>query len=195
MMYWSAIAERVVAIEQLMFADETSLDGRTMRRKRGWGPRGQRVQIIEMYHRGRRISILALFGIAGFIDARFVYGAFDAANFMEAMVDLVEAYMLPCPQRRSLLVLDNCNIHHMYELDLVDLIRRKGGRLLYLAPYSPIDNPIESAFNVFKAYWKRHGAELNEMPAFQAITTALLWCYADPSTGAQKCFADSGYVD
>lgn len=73
--------------------------------------------------------------------------------------------MNPFPAERSVLVLDNCRIHHNEELyDLVrdagELSRNivntsllkhdpvlKGCLLLYLPPYSPDLNPIEESFS------------------------------------------------
>jgi transposase len=70
--------------------------------------------------------------------------------------------MNPFPAERSVLVLDNCRIHHNKELyDLVhdagmllldmendrDSNFHQGCLLLYLLPYSPDLNPIEESFS------------------------------------------------
>ncbi|KAG2340026.1 hypothetical protein BDR05DRAFT_1002795 [Suillus weaverae] len=53
--------------------------------------------------------------------------------------------MNPFPAERSVLVLDNCRIHHNEEL--YDLVHDAGCLLLYLPPYSPDLNPIEESFS------------------------------------------------
>jgi len=53
--------------------------------------------------------------------------------------------MNPFPDERSVLVLDNCRIHHNEAL--TDLVRAAGCLLLYLPAYSPDLNPIEESFS------------------------------------------------
>ena len=69
----------------------------------------------------------------------------------------------PYPGKRSVVVLDNCSIHHDEEIrELVveecgeisstALLCCAGARLVYLPPYSPDFNPIEEAFSAMKAW-------------------------------------------
>lgn len=53
--------------------------------------------------------------------------------------------MNPYPDFRSVLVLDNCRIHHNEAL--VDMVRAAGCLILYLHAYSPDSNPIEESFS------------------------------------------------
>jgi transposase len=72
--------------------------------------------------------------------------------------------MNPYPANRSILVMDNCRIHHNIELvDIVnavgmsphlklyprdnDSLDSLGCLLIYLPPYSPDMNPIEESFS------------------------------------------------
>jgi len=72
--------------------------------------------------------------------------------------------MNPYPANRSILVMDNCRIHHNIELvDIVnsagmfphlklypqgnDSLDYLGCLLIYLPPYSPDMNPIEESFS------------------------------------------------
>ena len=64
--------------------------------------------------------------------------------------------MLPYPNPKSILVMDNCSIHHV---DYVkDYIEDCGILLLYLPPYStdfnPDFNPIESVFSFMNDYFE-----------------------------------------
>jgi len=72
--------------------------------------------------------------------------------------------MNPYPANRSILVMDNCRIHH--NIELVDIVNAAGMSpclkfyilgddspsslgclLIYLPPYSPDMNPIEESFS------------------------------------------------
>jgi len=53
--------------------------------------------------------------------------------------------MKPYPDARSVLVLDNCRIHHNDAL--LDLVWAAGCLVLYLPAYSPDFNPIEESFS------------------------------------------------
>ena len=58
----------------------------------------------------------------------------------------------------SIFILDNCPAHKKHEAELRALVEGKcDAKLIFLAPYSPIDNPIEVVYNCFKACWRRHG--------------------------------------
>ena len=62
--------------------------------------------------------------------------------------------MLPYPNPKSIIVMDNCSIHHV---DYVrDFITDSGILLMFLPPYSPDLNPIESVFGFLKGYLKMH---------------------------------------
>jgi len=62
--------------------------------------------------------------------------------------------MNPFPQKNSVLVMDNAQIHH--DEFLVNLIESIGCKVLFLPPYSPDFNPIETAFSVIKSWLKRN---------------------------------------
>lgn len=116
-------------------------------------------------------------------------------EFMDDVQGSIIPFLNPFPQPSSVLVLDNCGIHHTYEEDhLRDMVEARGAILLFLAPYSPIDNPIETSFNVFKACWKRNQIILNSLEdQHEAIRWCFENCYKDPALSAQKSFARCGY--
>jgi len=58
------------------------------------------------------------------------------------------------PNKHSVLVLDNAQIHH--DNILIEYIEAFGGRVKFLPPYSPDFNPIESSFSVIKSFLKRY---------------------------------------
>ena len=54
----------------------------------------------------------------------------------------------------SVLIMDNCSIHHIQEVK--DILLQAGILLLYLPPYSPDLNPAEELFSYVKYYLKSH---------------------------------------
>jgi transposase len=62
--------------------------------------------------------------------------------------------MNPFPQKNSVLVMDNAQIHH--NEFLVNFIESVGCKILFLPPYSPDLNPIEIAFSSIKSWLKKN---------------------------------------
>jgi transposase len=62
--------------------------------------------------------------------------------------------MNPFPGKNSVLVMDNAQIHH--DEYLVNLVESVGCKIIYLPPYSPDLNPIETAFSLIKSWLKRY---------------------------------------
>lgn len=71
--------------------------------------------------------------------------------------------MNPYPYPNSVLIMDNCSIHHGGRV--AELAKARGVRLLYLPPYSPDFNPIEKAFGILKAHLRRNQLMANTGPA------------------------------
>ena len=77
---------------------------------------------------------------------------------------------------KSVLVLDNCSIHHVHEV--LEVFRTTGIVVMFLPPYSPDYNPVEEAFSYVKYYLKRHDDLLQQLDdkspiiesAFKSIT-------------------------
>lgn len=189
-LYWQFIYQEVPDPSWLVFADETSLDGRALRRKRGWSERGKPVVITDLYHRGTRISILAVFTYDGTVKFRWVVKAYTAEFFMDHIVELIDEVIRPLPGPSCILVLDNCAIHHTHEDELRAACARKGGQCIFLAPYAPDDNPIEKVFNAFKLRWRADAALLVHMDTTAAIEA----CFRLSNTEqAEKTYASCAY--
>ena len=77
----------------------------------------------------------------------------------------------------SVLVLDNCSVHHVFEV--TELLAKAGIVVLFLPPYSPDLNPAEEAFSFVKQYLRMHDELLQAIrdpshvlqAAFDAITS------------------------
>ena len=62
--------------------------------------------------------------------------------------------MNPYPGDNSVIVMDNARIH--YDVELITLLERLGYHIVFLSPYSPDFNSIETAFLVIKLWIKRN---------------------------------------
>lgn len=109
----------------------------------------------------------------------------------------------PYPGPRSVLILDNCSIHHAEEIrhlvedEACTCARFLGFRttadfhlvckLVFLPPYSPDYNPIELAFAHMKAFFRRnrHDRTLSVMDRA---------CYGITPRMAKQYFIASGYM-
>ncbi|KZP08227.1 hypothetical protein FIBSPDRAFT_679005, partial [Athelia psychrophila] len=101
---------------QLMFGDEASKDEWTSARRRGWSEEGVRCVQRRVFIRGIRYSILLILMLDGIIAYNIVKGSITTAKFIQFLKVLVLSLMNPYPGPRSVLVLDNCRIHHAEEI-------------------------------------------------------------------------------
>ena len=93
------------------------------------------------------------------------------------------------PAKHSVLIMDNARIHH--NDDLVAAVEEIGGRVLYLSPYSPDFNPIETAFSALKSWLKRYRDLVNHFDPVYLILVAL--AQTTPEI-ARKYFKESVYL-
>ena len=72
--------------------------------------------------------------------------------------------------RNSVLILDNCSVHHVHEVD--QALSDCGVITHYLPPYSPDYNPIELAFSKVKYAIKSMEAEMQAINDLETIVLA-----------------------
>ncbi|KAG2150764.1 hypothetical protein DEU56DRAFT_869105 [Suillus clintonianus] len=109
---------------EFVVIDETSKNDRTYARHYGRAPRGHRAQLTDVFVQGDRI---------GYIAAHVVEGSLNSREFYDFIAEDVLPHMSPFPGERSIIVLDNCRIHHSE--DLVDLVESAG---LFLSLFLPL---------------------------------------------------------
>ena len=86
--------------------------------------------------------------------------------------------------------MDNAKIHH--DANLISLIERSGCRVIFLSPYSPDYNSIETAFSTIKL-WIKHNRDF--MKACDDLIYALLVaCSQITPQMAQSFFMSSIYL-
>ena len=78
--------------------------------------------------------------------------------------------MNPFPGEASVAVMDNCQVHNKAELEQVADVMRSV--VLFLPPYSPMFNLIESMFGTYKQWLKSNRDVVSQHPADVAINMA-----------------------
>merc|ERR1711865_71718 len=147
-----------VTFEMFCFIDETHTDYRDWRRRRGYMPRGRPPTVFDLFI-GRRYTMIAAANCYGFLvdvcmrgfsEISDGYGNNNTESFLRwfehALLPHLGSFMLR--ERNSIIVLDNCIIHHKEEIER--LAATKGCVVLWLPTYSPDYTIIETAFAKLK---------------------------------------------
>ena len=127
----NCMADLVTDPEMLMFGDEAHKDERMSDRWTGWSQQGLRCIQRKCFVWGKRFFILPILTLDGIIAHDIVEGSVTSERFVEFLQELVvccyilwlhhltEIYLPltnPYPGPHSVLVLDNCHIHHAEEI-------------------------------------------------------------------------------
>ena len=75
-----------ILASMVVSVDETSKDNRTIFRRFGWAPQGQRAQAAVDFVRGDRFSIVAALSIGGYVATCVVPGSVDSDEFFDFIV-------------------------------------------------------------------------------------------------------------
>ena len=166
-------ALRKAYIEQLMkatsenktivYIDESNVN-LFLRRKQGRSRMGQRAVAKLPSCKGANvhmISGLTQSGLVGFERRRGSYKGADCKQWVKKLLDdLIEG---GTASNDIAVVIDNAPGHSKLEEVIKDY---DGCQLIRLAPYSPMLNPIESAWSVIKSHLaQQEAAQLSELPA------------------------------
>ena len=99
------------------------------------------------------------------------------------------------PEPKSILVMDNCKIHHSEKV--LALCEAAGVLVRFLPPYSPSLNPIEESFHDLKLYIRKmFRTRYEEYPNFQSFLIATIREFTrgrDAARRAREYFKNSGY--
>lgn len=160
----------VYSPEMLVFVDETGADRRNILRKYGYSMRGKPLSYPTMLVRGERVSAIACISLAGLLDVMTLKGTTDGDDFYKFVQTHLLPHLLPFNgvNPHSVVILDNCSIHHVAEI--AQSIEDVGAIVHYLPPYSPDFNPIEEAFSKVKTVLK----STEEMSTIDDVETLLL---------------------
>jgi transposase len=128
---------------RLVFIDETWVKT-NMTRPRGRAAEGARLVCRVPHGHWKTTTFLAALRVTGLTAPLVVDGAINGALFRS----WVEQHLAPTLRARDLVVMDNLNSHKVPGVR--EAIARAGAEIMYLPPYSPDLNPIETVFSKFK---------------------------------------------
>lgn len=135
----------VMAPEDLVFLDESGVTT-SLTRRYGRAPKGERVYEGVPHGHWQVMTIIGALSPDGMQAAMTIEGAIDGDVF----VTFVEQVLAPTLRAGQVVVMDNLSAHKDARVEAAIVAR--GGRLLYLPPYSPDFNPIEPAWSKVKSY-------------------------------------------
>ena len=106
---------------------------------------------------------------AGILYYSILDGNGNRERFLHYIDDLAHARDVAQLPNDSILIMDNCTIHHGAQVQ--ELLELRGFQWRFLPPYSPYFNPIENMFAMWKHYVKVSKCE-SEVELFAAIHAA-----------------------
>ena len=134
-----------------VFIDETGADKRNTLRKYSYSLCGKPATQQSLLVRGERVSAIACMTVEGILDVK----THKETSTGDIFYDFIQSHLIPhlCPfdgfSSNSVVVLDNCSIHHCEEV--VTSLRDVGVMIHFLPHYSPDLNLIEEAFSKVKS--------------------------------------------
>jgi transposase len=151
--------------EDLVFIDECGSNA-AMTRRYGRGPRGDRVHDARPVNYGDNLTIIGALTLEGIAAAMTITGATTGDVFLA----FVRCVLCPALRYGQIVIMDNLAAHKV--LGVREAIEEAGASVLYLPPYSPDLNPIESAWSKLKNCLRTTGARSIEALE-EAISRAL----------------------
>ena len=138
----------------LVFVDETGCDRRNLIRRKGYSFRGKPAISHQLLVRGEHISVIAAISSQGLLDLQLCRGGVDSETFYNFITQRLFLHLFPFANNNphSVVILDNCSIHHTNEC--IRVFHELGVLVHFLPPYSPDFNPIENIFSKVKTVIK-----------------------------------------
>ena len=128
---------------QFIFIDEMG-SNLAMTRLYGRAAPGERVIDEVPGDRGKNLSTIGAIDLNGWRTGLSVSGAVAG----ETMIFFVAEMLAPTLKPGEVVILDNCAVHKMEEIE--EAIEARGALALFLSPYSPDFNPIENCWSKVK---------------------------------------------
>jgi hypothetical protein len=98
--------------KQLVFLDESGFNSKLGRRFRGFAPKGQAVRMKVKLCKAEHLSMLPAFTVDGYIACNVYRGAVSKEDYIAFLDEDLLPLCGPYPAPRSIIVMDNCSIHH-----------------------------------------------------------------------------------
>jgi transposase len=123
-----------------------------MTRKYAWGQSGHRVVDAVPRQRGKVLTVVAAIAL----DGLRAIMAYEGGTTKEVFRRFVDEALVPSLRPGDVVVMDNLGAHRAY--GICDAIEAAGATVLYLPPYHPELNPIESAWSKWKQLLRKRAA-------------------------------------
>jgi transposase len=140
---------RRIPFERLVFLDESGLN-LSMSRSHAWVKRGTEFIDRVPMNWGKNLTLLGAMRRDGWVVLTSTYERATKDRF----VWWLKTKLLPKLRRGDIIVMDNLAAHH--DARVLGLCTAHGVDVVYLPPYSPDFNPIESAWALQKQFVRRH---------------------------------------
>jgi transposase len=127
--------------------------------------------VVVANNRGRNLSICAAMSEEGFLLHKINHGAYTALLFCEFLESLFEK-LVELGRRCCWIVLDNVRFHHC--ANVAECATRFGHQLVFLPPYSPMLNLIESLFGKWKTSVRSRHVTFTNQALLESIESARL---------------------
>jgi hypothetical protein len=100
--------------DMFVYIDETGADRRNQLRKYGYSLRGMPAVSKSLFYRGKRISAISCMSINGILDVKTIHETSDGDIFYDFVLKHLLLCLMPFNgvNPHSVVVLDNCSIHH-----------------------------------------------------------------------------------
>lgn len=136
---------RRIRADRLVFIDESWLTT-VMHRSHAWVQRGEERIERRAMKWGKNLTLLGAIRLAGWVQTSTMFATTNSERF----VKWLRRGLLPKLRVGDVLVMDNLAAHH--DPRVRQSAAQHGVRVLYLPPYSPDLNPIESAWALQKQF-------------------------------------------
>jgi len=155
-------------VDILYFFDEAGINGTDCQRSTGWSVQRRTVQITPYSSKNENYNLLCIIGVNGLLTSSVQVGSCNGISVVNFFTDFV-INILP---HNSIVVMDNHPMHHGITGETLEyILELKNCHCVYLPPYSPDFNPIETAFGTIKYYLKDQPDAFALNP-FNSILTA-----------------------
>lgn len=144
-----AINIRRIPYERLVFLDESGLN-LAMSRSHAWVKRGTEFIDRVPMNWGKNLTLMGAMRLDGWVVLTTTYAKATKNRF----VWWLKMKLLPKLRYGDVIVMDNLRAHH--DRRVHELCAAHGIEVVYLPPYSPDFNPIESGWALQKQFVRRH---------------------------------------
>ena len=135
---------KYIDVSRLVYLDEFSVNI-GMTRLYGRSPRGERIFEYVPDVRYKRVSVISIIRVSGETNPVAFSGTLNGNLFMQYIWE----YVVPTLKPYDILIMDRLSSHKMKII--AEMVESVGANVLYLPPYSPDFNAIETVISQIKS--------------------------------------------